>query len=286
MAAERVPTGEDDGLPIAEVGSWAEDKYRLVSLYDKLFSTGMKRKWDARVYIDLYAGPGFARVEGSQRILWGSPLLALGVPDPFDKYILCESDSILLDALRRRVARLFPRQDVAYVQGDCNERVQEIHSLIPPYSPERRVLTFCFADPFDISIKFSTIRRFCSPFLMDFLFLLALHMDANRNISYYTNPASTKIAEFLGLADWRDRWQTVQMQAISFPRFLAEQFSSQMQSLGYLPMPFEKMKLIRSDIKNLPLYHLALFSRHPRAYQYWDEVLTYSTDQRHLGFEQ
>jgi hypothetical protein len=51
---------EDDGLECPPVGAWAEEKYRLVSLYDELFATGMKDKWDERVYIDLYAGAGFA----------------------------------------------------------------------------------------------------------------------------------------------------------------------------------------------------------------------------------
>ena len=33
---------EDDGLVCPEVGTWAEEKYRLLALYDELFSTGMK----------------------------------------------------------------------------------------------------------------------------------------------------------------------------------------------------------------------------------------------------
>ena len=35
----------DDGLYYEDqVGAWVEDKHRLVSLYETLFSTGMKRK--------------------------------------------------------------------------------------------------------------------------------------------------------------------------------------------------------------------------------------------------
>jgi hypothetical protein len=49
---------DNDGLPCPDVGSWAETKYRLLALYDELFWTGMKYKWDQRVYIDLYAGAG------------------------------------------------------------------------------------------------------------------------------------------------------------------------------------------------------------------------------------
>jgi hypothetical protein len=55
-----------------------------------------------------------------------------------------------------------------------------------------------------------------------------------------------------------------------------------MASIGYLPLPLYKMKEVRSDEKNLPLYHLVLFSRSELAYKYWDEVLKYSTDQTSL----
>src|SRR6202790_3508056 len=96
----------DDGLICPEVGSWAETKYRLLALYDELFSTGMKYKWDQRVYLDLYAGAGYARVKGTMRILKGSPILALGVTHPFDKYVFCEENPALLKALKARVTRL------------------------------------------------------------------------------------------------------------------------------------------------------------------------------------
>ena len=65
---------------------WAEDKYRLLALYDELFSSGMKNKWDQRVYIDLYAGGGFGHIEGTRTFLKGSPIIALTVSSPFDKY--------------------------------------------------------------------------------------------------------------------------------------------------------------------------------------------------------
>ena len=87
--ALRALHAEDDGLICPEVGGWAENKYRLLALYDKLFSTGMKNKWDQRVYIDLYAGAGYSRIQGTKTVLMGSPIIALTVPDTFDKYIFC-----------------------------------------------------------------------------------------------------------------------------------------------------------------------------------------------------
>ena len=37
--------GEDDGLPIPEVGPWTEDKFDLIRLYCQIFSSAMKNKW-------------------------------------------------------------------------------------------------------------------------------------------------------------------------------------------------------------------------------------------------
>lgn len=278
MTDQFPPPSKDDGLPCSQVGPWAEDKYKLVSLYDSLFSTGMKEAWDSRVYIDLFSGPGVASVQGSVKFLWGSPILALSVKDKFDKYIFCDRSGVYLDALKNRVRLLFPEADISYVLGNCNEKVEEICGFIPKASKNHRVLSFCFVDPFNLGgLKFSTIKRIADHFV-DFLVLLALHMDANRNERIYTNPRNRRIDEFLGQSEWRTRWSNRTMN-IDFPRFLAEEYARQMETLRYLPLPIHRMKQIRSDAKNLPLYHLALFSRNSLAYKYWDEVLKYSSVQ-------
>ena len=257
-----------------------EDKHRLVALYDSLFSKGMKNKWDSRVYIDLYAGPGLLKIRDTSKFIWGSPILALSVKDPFDKYIFCENDPEALDALKKRVAIHFPDADVEFVVGSCDEQIDKISQLIPKADRTHRVLSFCFVDPFDLSLQFSTMKRISEHFV-DFLFLLALHMDANRNLAIYLDRKNRKIDDFLGISDWREGWDSLP-EPKNFPRFLAEMYAKQMQTLRYLPVGFDRMKQVRSDVKNLPLYHLALFSRHALAFEYWDEVLKYSTPQLRL----
>jgi three-Cys-motif partner protein len=103
----------NDGLVIPDVGSWAETKYRLIGLYAALFSTGMKNKWDQRVYVDLYAGAGYSRLRSSHRIILGSPLIALTVDNPFDQYIFCEADGQCIEALRYRTSKVAPERDVS-----------------------------------------------------------------------------------------------------------------------------------------------------------------------------
>jgi three-Cys-motif partner protein len=272
---------QDDGLPTPEVGPWVEEKYELVNRYNRQFSTGMKRKWDCRVYIDLYAGAGRSKIRGTGRILEASPLLALGVPDKFDKYIFCEKDRSLIQALRQRVLNQYQEIDVAYVEGDCNEKVSEIISKIPAHSSKRKVLSFCFIDPFDISIEFETIRALSQRF-MDFLIVLAVGMDATRNEQFYTRPNNKRVDSFLGVIDWRTRWQEASVKGITFRLFLCQEYANQMETLEYKKVPLTKMKEVRSDEKNLPLYHLAFFSKHDLGYEFWDQVLKYSTDQQSL----
>jgi three-Cys-motif partner protein len=185
-----------------------------------------------------------------------------------------------LEALKTRVDTLFPDADVSFVLGDCNEQVETVCSYIPQASKNHRVLSFCFVDPFNLQVKFSTVNRIAKQFV-DFLVLLALHMDANRNERIYTSSNNHRLDDFLGESEWRNRWAK-RTTAIAFPRFLAEEYAQRMTTLGYLPVPFDLMKSIRSDVKNLPLYHLALFSRHDMAQKYWKQVLKYATPQRGL----
>jgi three-Cys-motif partner protein len=274
-------TISDDGRICPEVGAWTEDKHRLVSYYATLFSSGMRDKWDRRIYIELYAGAGHSKIRGTSRLIAGSPLLALTVKDPFDKYVFCEEDSEKRDALRARIIELAPNADVAYVPGDCNKHIAEILAQIPMGSKDNSVLSLCFADPFDISLKFETVRALSVRYV-DFLVLLAVYSDANRAYRRYVMEDARKIDEFLGLTTWRDKWKIAEANAVPFPKFLAEEFALAMESLGYLPTPIYKMKRVRSDEKNLPLYYLALFSRHQLALQFWDDVLKYGTDQTSL----
>lgn len=272
---------DDDNLVSPEVGPWAETKHNVVSYYARLFSTGMKKKWEKRVYIELYAGAGYSKIRGTSKIIMGSPLRALSLPDPFDKYIFCEENPDLIRALERRAAKIAPQADVVCIPGNCNERTQNILEAIPVGTRDNRVLSLCFVDPCDIGIKFKTIRTLSSRYV-DFLVLLALGMDANRAYQHYVAPKSTKVAELLESPSWRTEWAKAQSEGVPFPKFLAEAFSKSMEGQGYIYQPLYKMKEIVFPDKNWPLYRLALFSRNKLAYDFWDEVLKYSTNQHSL----
>jgi three-Cys-motif partner protein len=272
------PVPEDDGLLIPEVGNWSEDKYNLIWLYDKMFSTGMKNIFQNRVYVDLYSGAGMSRIRGTKTLVYGSPLLALQVNDPFTKYVFCEEDKEKFLALSARANKIAPNGDIVLIQGRCDDNVDGIRKAIPRASPTNKVLTLCVVDPYSLEVKFDTIKALASGFV-DFL-MLFMTMDANMNADLYANGPRNRIDEMLCDPNWRMRWSRAKLEGVAFRDFVANEFSSCMRQLGYLDPP--QTKTIRNTERNSPMYRLALYSRHPKAHYFWEEALDYSDDQPKL----
>jgi three-Cys-motif partner protein len=275
----------DDGLYIPEVGRWSMDKYRILMQYNNMFATGMKKKWDKRLYIDLFSSSGIARIKDSaDDFVLTSSLIALNIPDPYDEYFFCDIDSVSLDALEKRVNKFFPGTKANYFLGDCNEKVDEIVSKLPKYSTSNTVLTFCLIDPYNIGIKFNTLEKL-SKYKMDILILLSW-MDATRNEYNYVKLENDKIDQFLGYSEWRSEHKNLKKESISFKRFLAKEFVTRMMKLGYPDEALKSMFEIRYEPKNMSLYHLAFFSKHKRGYEFWNKAKHNAPNQTSFLFKE
>jgi three-Cys-motif partner protein len=276
-------TLKDDGLVTPEIGEWGQLKHRLLSNYASVFARSMKHKWDCRVYIDLFAGAGRARIKETSRIVLTSPILAMKIPDPFDRYVFCELDRQQLSDLEKRAKTECPGITPAYLQGDSNAMVGEILEKIPKANADFTVLTFCFADPFRLeNLHFSTIKELSRRFV-DFLILIPSGMDALRNWDLYLSPDNHTVDEFLGNRDWRSRWKSSRNE-LRPDLFLTDQYGEQMRQLQYEYHDIRSTQEVRSTQKNLPLYRLAFFSRHDLGARFWREVKKVSKPQRELEF--
>ncbi len=275
---------EPDGLITPDVGDWSLKKYRLLGYYCDIFTSGMKKIWDQLIYIDLFAGAGYSVIRETGKIVRSSALIAMSVPSPFTKYILCESDPQLLSALKYRIEQNFDPHKCDLILGDCNCVIDDIFSYVPQSSPKNRVLTFCFVDPYDLNIKFKTIQAL-SKKKMDFLILQAYYMDANRNYDNYRNEDSFKISEYLGNNDWRDLFDKNHLRYKGdFVKFLAYEYQEKMYQLGYQKeLRMHQIKLPRT---NVPLYYLAFYSKNPRGIDFFKKVETRVSSQTSLVFEE
>jgi three-Cys-motif partner protein len=272
--------GTEDGLAMNEdVGSWTAEKYRQLQLYAHQFTQGMKGKWKSLAYLDLYAGSGQSRVTGTNEILLGSPLIALSLDVKFDLCVFCERDPMKLAALEQRATRSFPRAKVQFISGDCDDPIFQLGTTIP-----RGALTLCFVDPYKLDIRFRTLQALAQNRNIDFLCLLASRMDAGRNPHNYTKEESTKFDELLESSDWRERWEQSKIGVAREPNlgdFICKEFSSKMETLGYLPTELHEMRPIKTDGGQV-IYHLSLFTKNQTAKRFWQQASTYSQPQRNL----
>lgn len=274
---------ENDGLLLAEAGPWATTKHQKISYYSSLFASSMKKKWDCRVYIDLFAGPGKAKIRGSEKIVPGSPLLALNVGDPFEKYIFCETNQENISALRLRVEKYFPERTCFFLHGNANRSVDFLFDSLPRFSKDFKGLTLCFVDPYRAGdLEFQTLRQLARRTFIDFLVLIPSYMDIGRNEANYTRNDNKLIDKFLGTTSWRADWEETARRDYKFGTFIAERFCQSMKGLGYLYEGPEDLELIRGTEKNLALYHLAFFSRNPLGLQFWRETRKQTTSQLKL----
>ncbi len=272
----------DDELLTPEVGPWAEEKYRLLYNYARMFATSMKKAWDQRVYIDLFSAAGRSKIRDTDRTVLSSPLLALEIPDQFDKYIFCEENEECIEALKKRVSSDHPTANVQYIEGDVNQRVDKVIDEMPQYGPEHRVLGFCFVDPCKMrDIRFTTLQRIAQRYI-DFLVLIPTGMDAGRNVDKYIKESNKTVDEFLGIDDWREQWQVAITQNVGFDMFIAEMYSTQMKRLEYRFGGLNESVLIRSREKYLPLYRLGFYCRHDLGERFWQETKKYSIGQQNL----
>ncbi|MGB9004228.1 MAG: three-Cys-motif partner protein TcmP [Candidatus Aminicenantales bacterium] len=280
-----IPTLEDDGLLTLDIGPWGIEKYRHVALYSSVFIKSMRKIWECLVYIDLFSGAGRSKIKGANRIIPGSPMIALSLDQKFDKYIFCERDKATFNALAERIKRNYREYDISIVNGDANSEVDKLLQLIPQPAKNFRVLTFCFVDPYSLdNLKFATIRRLSTRYI-DFLVLIPSGMDAARNVDkYYRAPESTKLDAFLGRKDWRESLKIAEQKGIKKEGFIIQEFSQSMRELGFKDPGLESPVPIYFDEKKLLLYRLVLYSRRELGNRFWREIKKSLDPQRRLKF--
>lgn len=143
-----------DGLPVSCVGPWAQDKHDYLKRYCDIFATGMKNRWPHRYFLDLFSGPGLSRSNDTGIELDGSPLVALEEHN-FTDYVFVESNAEAAYTLRTRVGERISGRSVSFVQGDVNEKIDDLIAQVT----NRGSLCLAFVDPFTIQVSMATLAK-------------------------------------------------------------------------------------------------------------------------------
>jgi three-Cys-motif partner protein len=271
-----ISTG-DDGLAVQDVGAWALEKHDILQRYIEA-SAGPRgtflrprpgfSPWGAG-FIDLFAGPGRARVRETQEFIAGSPIVALDhASKPFSRVVAIDLDSENVSALRSRTAKYGERAEV--IQGDCNEVIGEAVGRLPEQG-----LNLALIDPYGLEpLRFDTLRVLASVRRMD----LIVHFpvaDMKRNIMNVKRDAYQQfIDRFLGVH--------VEIKHLSEIPKLIDVLRSQLAQFGYEQEQVRSIPVCNS--KNAPLYYLVYISKHPKGSAIWKSLARNTGKQRGWDF--
>ena len=271
-----VPDPEDE-LPLSCVGSWAEEKHARVRKYVDI-SRATRRKFvngsGGATYIDLFCGPGRARIRGTTRIVDGGAVLAAkeakASKTPFTEHHIADVNESFVSAAKERLARIGITAR-GYV-GTADHTVQQIAAALNKYG-----LHFAFLDPYDLkSLPFSVIKCLAAFERMDMLIHVS-GQDLQRNLRRYIESKQSPLDSFA--PGWRKKVDamnadaTVRSQVMEF--WLNAIRAENMQ-------PSQGVEEVTGP-KNQHLYWLVFVARHDLAIRFWDEIRNV-TNQKSLGF--
>lgn len=261
---------DDDKLPVADVGEWAWEKHERLRRYVDI-TRAVRRKYTkgpgGATYIDLFCGPGRARISETGEIIDGSPLVAfktaVETKVPFTQIHIADIDPESTNASIQRIAAAGGHA-IGYT-GRAENTAQQVISRLNPYG-----LHFAFLDPFNLeSLSFPAIATLAKMKHMDLLLHVSVQ-DLQRNLDRYINATSSPLDAFA--PGWRAKIDLNQSpKAIRAALFAYWQ--SQMGNLGY-PEP-RGVELVRGT-KQQRLYWLVFLSKHELGNEFWNKI-------RHIG---
>ncbi len=259
-----------DGLDIRCVGGWAKHKYFYIGRYIDIFSTSMRKKWEL-YYIDLFSGCGKCRIRETGEEINGSALMALNVKYPFKKYFFVDLNPIALEALNNRIKKTKFVDRIKLLEGDCNDRIDEIMQEIP----RKDSLCLCFIDPTGLQPSFPTVERLTKDRRIDLIITFPEGMAMKRNIEKFLKEEDSILDKYMGDNSWREMYEGKKLTnsfITTSERRLVEFYKRRLESIGYKEVKSAEEVRIRSLSKRVPLYYLLFASKHPLGNKFWKSI--------------
>ena len=232
------------GCKIYEKGPWAFMKLLIVAMYIDIYTNTAKKWFNWILYIDLFAGPGFNRIEELDEVLAGSPLLAQIMPrvlksgdrKAFDEILLFDLDPTNCDSLRQ----ILPNATVNCCDSNSEGALSLISSSLMRY-PRSHYLAF--VDPEGLEIKWSTLKALFS--LDGDLIINYMYSGVARLFgSYHGTKGKTKssidntLTEFFGTQEWKEISQGPGCGELLFDLYL-ERIKKHRSRVVFVPIPSE-----------------------------------------------
>lgn len=247
-----------DGKPAISLGIWFMDKLHYLKEYCSIFSTGMKNKWEHRIYIDLFSGPGICITEDTGVEQYGSPLISLNCKTPFTHYYFIDKNRDFIETLRYRSQDY--QSNKTFINKDCNYAIDELLNQLP----KKYAIFFTFIDPFNFEIEFNSIKKLTANRPMDLL--ITFHIGSlKRSI----HQPSLKMKKFFPPLDWKELYRVSYISGKIHERLLLDKYEEGLREVGY--KYFDDCILTRT-IKNAPLYYLIFATKNEKGKEFYSKI--------------
>jgi len=253
-----------DGLPISEVGPWAERKHAIIAHYVRITGPSVRAKFAGNTaFVDLYCGPGRARVKETTTIIDGSPVVAWKAASegvqavPFGRVLIADKNPDYVEACAVRLVG-------APVEKFVGDSIVCARNMLAVLNPN--AFTLVLIDPFNLEgLNFEIIELFAALKRVDFIVHFST-MDIQRNIGRYFDATSSPLDTVV------PGWRTVIRAQMTNEDKLRAVFEHWKLAIGGLGFKADSDPEAIINSKNRWIYWLACASRHPLAGNFWSKI--------------
>ncbi|MDD5290257.1 MAG: three-Cys-motif partner protein TcmP [Patescibacteria group bacterium] len=250
-----------DGLSVHCSGFWTEDKIRHFKHYAEMFSTGMKNKWQGRLYyIDLFAGPGKCIIRENQKEIDGTCLEVASLKDKFKKYFFVDKNITCIEDLKKRLEK---HNNIEYYNDDCNIAIKKIVEEIPDNS-----LSLAIVDPDSLQFHFNSYKELAKR-KIDLIVNYPI-CPVGRAFSSVLSKKSNSVILDKFHPGWRDVVDVNKKSWRMAMGDLIKDYINKIERLGYYS---NSVKAPFKNDKNATMYYLLMFSKDKRGIEFWDKII-------------
>jgi len=260
------------------IGLWTEIKLHIIREYAAAYTTILKEQSWCRsyAYIDAFAGGGeFVSKEERERLIPGSPLNALNVPNKFTEYYFIDIEQSKIDRLKELAAERHEIKSIHFYVGDANQVLP--NKILPQFQYRSFKRALCILDPYGVDIGWTTIASLAPAKTMD-VFLNFPLMDINRNAALKkletADPQQgARLTKIWGDESWKELAYIEQGQLFDAPVLIKKIHGNETLKQGFLErlkrkagFPCVAEPILMTNKEGGPLYFL-FFASHQQVAQ-------------------
>jgi three-Cys-motif partner protein len=286
---------------LPEVGPWAKEKLDSLARYLDFYTKVLKNQPWRTVYLDAYAGGGRAVVRTKEHVatgapslfgdapptdaearelIDGSPRVALGIVNPFDRYVLVDPDPDRAAELETLKAEFAGTGGISILRMTAAEGIAWVTAQPISRRTHRGV---AFLDPFGAKLDWASIQKLAETRLFEVVVNFALSMAIQRmlpNSGEVPKGWAATLDSYFGSRRWFDevyqRRESGLFAASGFEKRsdyserLLELYRTQLRSaFGHVSSP----RLIRNT-RGAALYYLLWAGPNKKGLEGADYILT------------